>query len=170
MRAAGHRREANPRHSENEYFMEPNFSPSSHTTQTHGAFFCVHSNRSLRSHGNTGIRTLAVPGFFPPSWGGYPAATNVPPDYRYKAEVLIEDIPQPMQIKMAPDGRIFFNEYRGKLKIYHPDTKADRGSGCRSMSGRTRKMASWVSRSIRNLQRMDGSTVSIRRPATRGSI
>ena len=45
------------------------------------------------------------------------------PEFRYKAEVLIEDIPQPMQIKMAPDGRIFFNEYRGKLKIYHPDTK-----------------------------------------------
>ena len=28
-----------------------------------------------------------------------------------------------MEIEIAPDGRIFFNEYGGKLKIYHPDTK-----------------------------------------------
>jgi len=51
------------------------------------------------------------------------AEPEIPPDYRYKVETLLEDIPQPMQIKLAPDGRIFFNEYRGKLKIYHPDTK-----------------------------------------------
>ena len=50
-------------------------------------------------------------------------ARRFPPDYRYKVETLLEDIPQPMQVKLAPDGRIFFNEYRGKLKIYHPDTK-----------------------------------------------
>jgi cytochrome c len=51
------------------------------------------------------------------------AAPEIPPDYRYKVETLLEDIPQPMQVKLAPDGRIFFNEYRGKLKVYHPDTK-----------------------------------------------
>ena len=28
-----------------------------------------------------------------------------------------------MQLKLAPDGRLFYNEYQGKLKIYHPDTK-----------------------------------------------
>ena len=55
----------------------------------------------------------------------YPVAgaEPFPPDYRFKVETLLEDIPQPMQVKLAPDGRIFFNEYRGKLKIYHPDTK-----------------------------------------------
>ena len=50
-------------------------------------------------------------------------AAEVPPDYRFKVETLFEGIPQPMELEIAPDGRIFFNEYGGKLKIYHPDTK-----------------------------------------------
>ncbi len=50
-------------------------------------------------------------------------ATEVPPDYRFKVETLFEGIPQPMELEIAPDGRIFFNEYGGKLKVYHPDTK-----------------------------------------------
>ena len=50
-------------------------------------------------------------------------AAEAPPDYRFKVETLFEGIPQPMEIEIAPDGRIFFNEYGGKLKIYHPDTK-----------------------------------------------
>ncbi len=50
-------------------------------------------------------------------------AEDAPPDYRFKVETLFDGIPQPMEIKMAPDGRIFFNEYLGKLKIYHPDTR-----------------------------------------------
>lgn len=45
------------------------------------------------------------------------------PDYRFKVETLFEGIPQPMEIEIAPDGRIFFNEFGGKLKIYHPQTK-----------------------------------------------
>jgi len=45
----------------------------------------------------------------------------VPPqDYRYKIEVLTENIPQPMELELAPDGRIFFNELGGNLKIYKP--------------------------------------------------
>jgi cytochrome c len=50
-------------------------------------------------------------------------AGEAPPDYRFAVETLVEGIPQPMELKIAPDGRIFFNEYQGKLKIYHPDTK-----------------------------------------------
>ncbi len=44
-------------------------------------------------------------------------------DYRFKVEKLVEGIPQPMELEIAPDGRIFINEYNGALKIYHPDTK-----------------------------------------------
>jgi cytochrome c len=47
---------------------------------------------------------------------------NTPPDYRFKVEVLIEGMPQPMELELAPDGRIFFNEIGGKLRIYHPET------------------------------------------------
>ena len=32
-------------------------------------------------------------------------------------------MPQPMQIHRAPDGRIFFNEINGKLKVWKPDTR-----------------------------------------------
>lgn len=44
-------------------------------------------------------------------------------DFRFKVEKLFGNIPQPMELEIAPDGRIFFNEYSGKLKIYHPGTK-----------------------------------------------
>jgi len=45
-----------------------------------------------------------------------------PPDYRFKVDVLAEGMPQPMELELAPDGRIFFNELNGKLKIYKPAT------------------------------------------------
>lgn len=51
------------------------------------------------------------------------ATPAAPQDFRYKFETLIEGVPQPMEMQMAPDGRIFFIEIAGKLKIYHPDTK-----------------------------------------------
>ena len=50
-------------------------------------------------------------------------AAEVPPDYRFKVETLFEGMPQPMELEIAPDGRIFFNEYGGNLKIWHPDTR-----------------------------------------------
>ncbi|MGV3533922.1 MAG: PQQ-dependent sugar dehydrogenase, partial [Chthoniobacteraceae bacterium] len=48
---------------------------------------------------------------------------SAPPDYRFKVETLAEGMPNPMELEIAPDGRIFFNEYNGALKIYHPATK-----------------------------------------------
>src|SRR3954447_8247217 len=48
------------------------------------------------------------------------AEPSAPPDYRFKIETLTENIPQPMELELAPDGRIFFNEIGGKLKIYKP--------------------------------------------------
>ncbi len=50
-----------------------------------------------------------------------PAADQ--PDYRFKVETLIEGMPQPMELEIAPDGRIFFNEFKGALRIYQPKTK-----------------------------------------------
>lgn len=57
---------------------------------------------------------------------GLPAASHAaepPPDFRFKFEVLATGLPQPMQLERAPDGRIFFIEIAGKLKIYHPETR-----------------------------------------------
>ena len=51
------------------------------------------------------------------------SAAEKPLDYRYKVEVLAEGMPQPMELELAPDGRIFFNEIGGKLRIWRPDTR-----------------------------------------------
>jgi cytochrome c len=49
-----------------------------------------------------------------------PAPSTTPPDYRFKVETLLEGMPQPMQLEIAPDGRLFFIEIAGKLRIYKP--------------------------------------------------
>lgn len=50
---------------------------------------------------------------------GLPAA-DAPPDYRFKAETLATGMNQPMELELAPDGRLFFNEISGKLRIWKP--------------------------------------------------
>ena len=44
-------------------------------------------------------------------------------DFRFKVEVLAVGLAQPLQLKLAPDGRIFFNELKGPLKIWKPTTQ-----------------------------------------------
>ncbi|NBS04769.1 MAG: hypothetical protein EBS64_06090, partial [Verrucomicrobia bacterium] len=51
------------------------------------------------------------------------AADNQPEDVRFQTETLLTGLPQPMHLEIAPDGRIWFNEYLGALKIYDPKTK-----------------------------------------------
>ena len=45
-------------------------------------------------------------------------------DYRFQVDVLSSGMPQPMQLKLSPDGRIFFNEIGGVLKVWKPELKA----------------------------------------------
>ena len=47
-----------------------------------------------------------------------------PADVRFKVEKLVEGMPQPMAMQLAPDGRLWFNEIGGKLKAYDFKTKA----------------------------------------------
>lgn len=59
----------------------------------------------------------------------FPALTHAlpagaPPDSRYKMEVLATGMPQPMELELAPDGRIFFIEIAGRLRIWKPDTRS----------------------------------------------
>jgi len=44
-------------------------------------------------------------------------------DRRFQVEILATGMPQPLELKLAPDGRIFFNELKGALKIWKPDTQ-----------------------------------------------
>jgi cytochrome c len=50
-------------------------------------------------------------------------AEDAPLDARFKVEKLLEGMPQPMHLELGPDGRIWFNEYTGALRIYDPRTK-----------------------------------------------
>jgi cytochrome c len=52
------------------------------------------------------------------------AVAAPPPDFRFKAETLAPGLIQPMELELAPDGRIFFNEINGKLRIFHPKSGA----------------------------------------------
>src|ERR1043165_2485439 len=56
-------------------------------------------------------------------------AVDAPPDYRFQVETLLEGMPQPMELEIAPDGRIFFNEYGGTLRIFDPKTKQTTEAG-----------------------------------------
>lgn len=51
------------------------------------------------------------------------SAGDAPPDYRFLVETLAEDLGQPMELELAPDGRIFFNTYDGRLRIWQPKTR-----------------------------------------------
>ncbi|MCB1087048.1 MAG: PQQ-dependent sugar dehydrogenase, partial [Verrucomicrobiae bacterium] len=51
------------------------------------------------------------------------SADVAPPDYRFQFEVLAEELPQPMTMQEASDGRIYFIEIAGKVKVYDPSTK-----------------------------------------------
>ena len=50
--------------------------------------------------------------FFP-----YLLRAEIPEDYRYRYEVLGTGLKRPMTMQMAPDGKIFFNELDGKLRL-----------------------------------------------------
>ncbi|MBC7980573.1 MAG: PQQ-dependent sugar dehydrogenase [Armatimonadetes bacterium] len=51
------------------------------------------------------------------------SSTKAADDYRYNYEIIATDLIMPMTMAMAPDGRIFFNELTGKLRLLDPKTK-----------------------------------------------
>ncbi|MES2705565.1 MAG: PQQ-dependent sugar dehydrogenase [Verrucomicrobiota bacterium] len=55
---------------------------------------------------------------------GAPPPPTPPPAVRYQVEILAEGMPQPMELELAPDGRVFFIEIGGKLRLWKPDTGA----------------------------------------------
>jgi cytochrome c len=65
------------------------------------------------------LRLIMVLGwlFFSPS-----GTAEMPDDYRYHVEVLAQSILKPMELELAPDGRIFVNDIYGALHIIDPET------------------------------------------------
>ncbi len=61
--------------------------------------------------------------------GGVADAADVadaaaPADERYSVEVLAEGMAQPMELEVAPDGRVFFIEIGGRLSLWKPESRA----------------------------------------------
>lgn len=67
--------------------------------------------------------SATAPGRAVPAATTSSSAPEQPVDYRFRVETLVEGMPQPMQLALAPDGRIFFIEIGGKLRIYDPKTR-----------------------------------------------
>ncbi len=53
-------------------------------------------------------------------------STNRPEENRFTKTVLSNDLNEPMELAVAPDGRVFFVERAGKLYMYDPATKKTR--------------------------------------------
>jgi cytochrome c len=73
----------------------------------------------MLKHSNDVVAVLWA-GMAVASWAGEWVA---PPDYRFQVEVLCEGMPQPLELEVAPDGRIFFNEIAGRLRIFKPASR-----------------------------------------------
>lgn len=74
-------------------------------------------SKSLLHSAQSILATIALTG------GMSPLALAELQDYRYRVEVLATDLPQPMELELAPDGRIFYNEIGGSLKVWKPELK-----------------------------------------------
>ncbi|MES2920871.1 MAG: ThuA domain-containing protein [Verrucomicrobiota bacterium] len=48
---------------------------------------------------------------------------------RFEKVVLDDNVNDPMALEVAPDGRVFFVERGGKVKVYHPSTQATTVAG-----------------------------------------
>lgn len=50
-------------------------------------------------------------------------AVKAPEDNRFTKTVLVNDLNEPMELAVAPDGRVFFTERAGKFYIYDPSSQ-----------------------------------------------
>ncbi len=52
--------------------------------------------------------------------------SKAPEENRFTKTVLSNDLNEPMELAIAPDGRVFFTERAGKFYVYEPATKKTR--------------------------------------------
>ncbi len=50
-------------------------------------------------------------------------AVKAPEDNRFTKTILTDDLNEPMELTVAPDGRVFFTERSGKFYVYDPKVK-----------------------------------------------
>lgn len=50
-------------------------------------------------------------------------AMQVPEESRFMKTVLVNDLNEPMELAVAPDGRVFYGQLRGRLEVYNPASR-----------------------------------------------
>lgn len=55
-----------------------------------------------------------------------PYAVKMPEENRFVKTILTNDLNEPMELAVAPDGRVFFVERAGKFYVYEPTTRKTR--------------------------------------------
>ncbi|MBO0933497.1 PQQ-dependent sugar dehydrogenase [Fibrella aquatilis] len=75
-----------------------------------------------------GLQTPATdkPQLLPKSGQFVADTTNRPDENRFTKTVLFNDLNEPMELAVAPDGRVFFVERAGKFYMYDPTTRKTR--------------------------------------------
>jgi cytochrome c len=58
-----------------------------------------------------------------------PAAAQAPPDSYFQKIVLDANVNQPTELSVAPDGRVFFLDRTGKIRVYRPASQTTITSG-----------------------------------------
>lgn len=74
---------------------------------------------------NEHITSMAAP-TASPTVPVLPDTLNRPEENRFKKTVLFNDLNEPMELAVAPDGRVFFVERAGKFYMYDPTQKKTR--------------------------------------------
>ncbi len=80
-----------------------------------------HSTEAPTPSSNQFMKTVSLLALFHLSLVLVTAST--PPAFRFQIEVLTSGMPRPMELEVAPDGRIFYNDHYGTLNVYLPKTK-----------------------------------------------
>lgn len=94
--------------------------------------------RSWYTGGGHTDESFAEPAFLEHLWGGisYAAGEGKPVDYnlsnvapeenRFVKEVLADNLFEPTELELLPDGKILFTQRRGELMLYEPDLEDTR--------------------------------------------
>lgn len=54
---------------------------------------------------------------------GYAQSNQIPEENRFTKTILSDDLNEPMELAVAPDGRVFFTERKGNFYMYDPATR-----------------------------------------------
>ena len=97
-------------------------------------------------------------------------AEEAPDDFRYQVEVLDQSIRQPMELELAPDGRVFVNDFKGGLYLIDPKSDEQPIQVAQLEVFNEQENGFLGSRSTLNLRKTIGSTAFTPHPIASGWV